>query len=168
MTFVRLSLESFLSVIPYMCDLPSKEDWLPGTITRAMGPLSFEIQLFNGRTVRRHSDHLRPRTGDMFAQPPSRDWTDFPDPPPVPDPVLPQSPRSVPLRQDPVLSPPQSPPPIPLRRSSRVSARPDRLIEHASFKSYGVICLPRAAPASKSFFPHGISFHASVKPIATF
>ena len=32
----------------YVCDLPSKEDWLPGTITRTTGPLSFEIQLFDG------------------------------------------------------------------------------------------------------------------------
>ena len=40
--------------------------------------------------------------------------------------------------------------------------------KNASFKSYGVICLPRAAPASWSFFPHEISFYASVKPIATF
>ena len=39
--------------------------------------------------------------------------------------------------------------------------------KNASFKSYGV-CLPRAAPASKSFFPHEISFYASVEPIATF
>ena len=40
--------------------------------------------------------------------------------------------------------------------------------KNASFKSYGVICLPRAAPASLSFFPHEISFYASMKPIATF
>ena len=40
--------------------------------------------------------------------------------------------------------------------------------KNASFKSYGVICLPRAAPASKSFSPQEISFYASVKPIATF
>ena len=40
--------------------------------------------------------------------------------------------------------------------------------KNASFKSYGVICLPRAAPASYSFFHHEISFYASVKPIATF
>ena len=40
--------------------------------------------------------------------------------------------------------------------------------KNASFKSHGVICLPRAAPASYSFFPHEISFYASVKPIATF
>ena len=38
--------------------------------------------------------------------------------------------------------------------------------KNASFKSYGVICLPRAASAS--FFPDEISFYASVKPIATF
>ena len=35
----------------------------------------------------------------------------------------------------------------------------------ASFKSYGVICLSRAAPASKRFFHHEISFYASLKPI---
>ena len=40
--------------------------------------------------------------------------------------------------------------------------------KNASFKSYGVICLPRAAPASYRFPPHEISFYASVKPIATF
>ena len=37
-----------------------------------------------------------------------------------------------------------------------------------SFKSYGVICLPRAALASLRFFPHEISFYAGLKPIATF
>ena len=40
--------------------------------------------------------------------------------------------------------------------------------KNASFKSYGIICLPRAAPASYSFFHHETSFYASVKPIATF
>ena len=39
--------------------------------------------------------------------------------------------------------------------------------KNASFKSYGVICLPRAEQASYSFPPQ-ISFYASVKPIATF
>ena len=39
--------------------------------------------------------------------------------------------------------------------------------KNTSFKSYGVICLPRVAPASKSFSPQEISFYASVKPIAT-
>ena len=44
----------------YLCDLPSNGNRLSGTITRATGPLSFEIQLFDGRTVHRHCDHLRP------------------------------------------------------------------------------------------------------------
>ena len=45
----------------------------------------------------------------------------------------------------------------------------DDFPKNASFKSYnGVICLPRAAPASWSFFPHKISFYAGLKPIATF
>ena len=34
--------------------------------------------------------------------------------------------------------------------------------KNASFKRYGVICLPQAAP----FFPQEISFYPSVKPIA--
>ena len=40
--------------------------------------------------------------------------------------------------------------------------------KNASFKSYGVIWLPRAASVSYSFPPHEISFYASVKPIAMF
>ena len=40
--------------------------------------------------------------------------------------------------------------------------------KNVSFKSYGVICLHRAAPASYRFFPHEISFYAGLKPIATF
>ena len=40
--------------------------------------------------------------------------------------------------------------------------------KNASFKSYGVICLPRVALVSKSFSPQEISFYANVKPIATF
>ena len=39
--------------------------------------------------------------------------------------------------------------------------------KNASFKSYGVICLPRAVPAFLSFSPQEISFYASVKPIVT-
>ena len=40
--------------------------------------------------------------------------------------------------------------------------------KNASFKSYGVICLPRVAPASYRFFQHEISFYTGLKPIATF
>ena len=37
-----------------------------------------------------------------------------------------------------------------------------------SFKSYDVICLPRAPLASYRSPPHEISFYVSLKPIATF
>ena len=35
------------------------ETWLAGTITRVSGPLSYHIQLADGRVVRRHQDHIR-------------------------------------------------------------------------------------------------------------
>jgi len=41
----------------FVCDLPSKEDWLPGTISRKTGSLSFEVRLSNGQTVRRHCNY---------------------------------------------------------------------------------------------------------------
>ena len=98
----------------YICDLPSKEDWIPGTITHTAGPLSYKIQLTDGRTIRRHCDHLRHR---VCAVPTTDDLVKIPDPP------LPQHP--VPSRP----STPPSPPPAP-RRSGRVSVRPDRLSNH--------------------------------------
>ena len=35
------------------------ETWQAGTITRVSGPLSYHIQLADGRVVRRHQDHIR-------------------------------------------------------------------------------------------------------------
>ena len=37
------------------------ERWLPGHIRAQTGPLSFEIQLQDGRTCNRHMDHIRKR-----------------------------------------------------------------------------------------------------------
>ena len=37
----------------FVCDLPSKKDWLPGTICRSLGSRSYLIRLQDGRTVRR-------------------------------------------------------------------------------------------------------------------
>ena len=36
--------------------------WLPGVIHRQSGPVSFVIDLLDGRQVRRHTDHVRVRT----------------------------------------------------------------------------------------------------------
>ena len=105
----------------YVCDLPSKDDWLPGTITHATGPLSFEVELSDGRTVRRHCDHLRPRVCNVPAPSAAGDWTCIPDPSPAQDP--------------PQQSVPQPPPVVPPRRSGRVPVRPDRLVDHMYLSS---------------------------------
>ena len=39
----------------------SGEKWLPGTIASRKGPVSFEVELSNGRKCRRHQDQLRKR-----------------------------------------------------------------------------------------------------------
>ena len=39
----------------YVRKLPSNDDWIPGTIIRTTGPLSFVIQLETGQTVCRHA-----------------------------------------------------------------------------------------------------------------
>ena len=61
----------------YVCDLPSKKDWVPGTIESTAGPLSFNVTLMTGQTFRRHADHLRPRS--TVEQQPLTDWTDIPE-----------------------------------------------------------------------------------------
>ena len=37
------------------------ETWLPGHIIESSGPVSFKVQLQDGRTISRHQDHLRKR-----------------------------------------------------------------------------------------------------------
>ena len=41
--------------------------WLPGHIVSSSGPLSYTIQLPDGRTFRRHIDHIRNRT-DSYSE----------------------------------------------------------------------------------------------------
>ena len=53
----------------------SKVEWLPGIIEAASGPLSYVIRLTDGRTVKRHVDHIRERHVDI-PDPLSRSYTD--------------------------------------------------------------------------------------------
>ena len=46
-------------------------DWLPGKVTKIQGPLSFFITLTTGQEIRRHIDHIRPRTIPDQVQRPS-------------------------------------------------------------------------------------------------
>lgn len=48
----------------------SSEKWLPGTVHKVTGPVSYQIQLTNGRFVRRHVDNVRSR----MAQNESSNW----------------------------------------------------------------------------------------------
>ena len=40
----------------------SKAKWLMGKIRYRSGPISFSVELDDGRVVRRHADHIRPHT----------------------------------------------------------------------------------------------------------
>ena len=42
--------------------------WLPGIICEVTGPVSYVIELTDGRTVRRHQDHVR-RRHDVLPEP---------------------------------------------------------------------------------------------------
>ena len=82
----------------FVCDLPSKDNWLPGTILRTSGPSTFDVTLVDGRTVRRHVDHLRARIPDTNTPPSLDDLLELPDTPPAPnpDPTPPSPPAASP------------------------------------------------------------------------
>lgn len=99
--------------------------WIPGTVTKVTGPLSYYVELESGRTVRRHVDAIRSRnirvTVPVEASPSSRDDLYLPDvlsSDPIPH-VAPPGPAPPP-------APPTAPPPPP-RLSARLRQPPDRL-----------------------------------------
>ena len=77
--------------------------WLPGQITRRTGPVSFEVELDDGRSFRCHQDHLRNSDLSRGCSEPSftatldDDW--FP------------SPQSVSVQEESALDPPDPAPP---------------------------------------------------------
>ena len=109
----------------YILNLPAKDSWLPGTITKVLG-LTYEVRLSDNRTVRRHIDHIQSQATDQHSVLEQLDWLPIPDGPSVPpsdprcsstsstSPVAPGTPLKAPL----------------LRRSTRVSVPPDRLVNH--------------------------------------
>ena len=58
--------------------------WLPGQICQQTGPVSFKVQLRNGKRIRCHQDHIRSRECDSDVPDPSSsvtsedDWLSFP------------------------------------------------------------------------------------------
>lgn len=100
----------------YVCDLPSKKDWTPGTIASTAGPRSFNVLLSTGQTVRRHSDHLRSRSTSDSQ--PDKDWTDLPELENLPESSSNERPPDSQLTTPPV------------RRSARIPHAPDYLVRH--------------------------------------
>jgi len=101
----------------------SGERWLPGTVAKVNGPLSYEVKLLDGSTVRRHVDHVRKR-----SSPPQDTSHDS-----GVDSSVDLS-FDTPVRlvdNTPIIVPPRDPSPVEVRtvrRSSRVSRPPDRLL----------------------------------------
>ena len=90
----------------------SSPTWIPGTVVKVTGPLSYHIKLMDGGIVRRHVDAVRTRETSIDPTP----LTDFPwsqDTLYMPTGVTP-----------PQLLPPPPPPVPPVRRSTRVRIQP--------------------------------------------
>ena len=85
--------------------------WIPGTIAKVTGPLSYWIKLGNGHVVRRHVDAVRSRKANV-------------EPSTLPDSPLPHEDLYLPTRVTPP-QPPAVPPIQPRRRSGRNHSRPD-------------------------------------------
>lgn len=101
----------------YIKDFPSGSSWLPGTILKAQGPLSYHVTLEDGRVVRRHVDHVRIRTTADCQPAPLDDDVDL-------LPNTPEAAESAETDSEPSVTVP--------RRSTRVSHPPDRYEPAAS------------------------------------
>ena len=119
----------------YVKNFSTGPKWLPGKIVNVTGPLSYVIELDNGRLVRRHVDHIRKKLDieipDVSVIPP--ECPDIPpnfvprDIPTVPDtPVTPDIPEEV--TEETTSSGDIQPPYVPrdeeLRRSTRERCKP--------------------------------------------
>ncbi len=113
--------------------------WLDGEIVGQTGPLSFMVQLHDGRVLRRHTDHLRTRTSQSNV-PQENIGPDIITSDTVPDEIPSPSSDDEHTKQhamqstaEPIVSTTVSSPqvnihtPVPLRRSTRIVKPPDVL-----------------------------------------
>lgn len=108
----------------YVKDFSSpKNSWIPGTVTKVTGPLSYHVKVQSGNVVRRHVDAVRKR--DVLRQLPQPQEADtYPS---ADDIYLPDS--TAPRPPDPPAAPPPPPPagiPPPARHSTRNCPPPNR------------------------------------------
>ena len=101
----------------FIKEFPSGKRWLSGTIVSANGPRSYHITLIDGRTVRRHVDHVRQRS--FRVSPSESEQEEVLDYPPI---VV--TPEDTPLDAVPTAAPAPLAP-IPVRRSGRNAPPPN-------------------------------------------
>ena len=90
----------------------SSPTWIPGTVVKITGPLSYHIKLMDGGIVRRHVDAVRTREKSI-------------DPTPLKDFPWSQDTLYIPTGVTPPQPLPPPPPPVPpVRRSTRVRVQP--------------------------------------------
>ena len=52
----------------YVKDFPEGKTWLPGTIAKKEGKVTYHVLLEDNRVVRRHIDHVRSRKTDSTVE----------------------------------------------------------------------------------------------------
>ena len=63
----------------YVKNYRGGQRWLPGSIEKVTGPLSFHVKLTNGQTVRCHQDQLRHREAEGPPVVNTDDFGTFPE-----------------------------------------------------------------------------------------
>ena len=111
----------------YVKDFPNSRNWQPGKIIEIRGPLSYHVELLDGRIVRRHVDAIRDRASDTRYD--SVD-TDLEIPPPetseTPTISIQEAETSANSDNSERTNQPVTPVP-PLRRSTRIRTQPNYL-----------------------------------------
>ena len=75
----------------FVKEFPSGKTWTPGTVSAVKGPVSYCVELPDGRVMRRHVDHIRNRTSNNETVEPTHDDLEIPTPTTVAQPA--QSPE---------------------------------------------------------------------------
>ena len=116
----------------FVRNFPGTKKWVPGTIVKKTGPLSYHIKSTDGINFPRHVDHLRPRHSSDPRQSPesSRDDSDDWPSPTVADPLdgqpaLPPGGGTLPPSNQNNYGESPTDPPLP-RRSARIRRPVDR------------------------------------------
>ena len=99
----------------YVKDFPNAKSWLPGKIIEVRGPLSYHVELNDGRIVRRHVDAVCARSAAVHPNTNASDNDQ--EIPPI---GVPETPDSADNSEA-----PEQPVPPPRRTSSRVRTQPD-------------------------------------------